>query len=57
MGRALLTGQGITNRMPVDPGFIADALTRIRFTGWSIGDAAFFDVEHGSIMRTLCRGP
>jgi hypothetical protein len=32
---------------------IAGALTRLHAAGWSIGDTAFFDAEHGTIVYVV----
>jgi hypothetical protein len=43
----------MANRMPDDPDFIAAALARLHSAGWSIGAAAFFDLELGGIVHVV----
>jgi hypothetical protein len=33
--------------------FIDDALSQLHAAGWSIGDTALYDVEHGGLVRVV----
>jgi hypothetical protein len=43
----------MTNHIPDDPDFIADALAQLHAAGWSIGETAFVDLERGGIVHVV----
>jgi hypothetical protein len=43
----------MTNRIPGDPGFLANALAQLHAAGWSIGETAFVDLERGGIVHVI----